>query len=313
MNLVLESAKFVVERAKYVKINEDAIKEFSKTFTHEHLQHWWDAFKFNLAGLSNVQKLHFLLVFNALSFCYWGSPKWAVEYQGEKFDGAIGMITALKRAVDEGKSVLSARYLANVSKEDLEHILRANVQIPLFEERWKILREIGSVLVQKFDGDFANVLNGAKEDALELLRLIIANFPSFNDISTYEGRQILFYKRAQLLTADIGRGLGHLKNVQELTACADYKLPQVLRKLGILTYVPELAAQIDAQKPIPKDSPQEIEIRASTIWAVELIKREVKKRIPDIDSMHIGDHIWLESQKKSPTDKPYHLTLTTYY
>ena len=36
--------------------------------------------------------------------------------------------------------------------------------------------------------------------------------------------------------------------MERLTAFADYKLPQVLRELGIISYHPELAARIDAME-----------------------------------------------------------------
>ena len=57
-----------------------------------------------------------------------------------------------------------------------------------------------------------------------------------------------------------------------------------------------------------KDSEEEVEIRANTIWANELIKKELKKKIPNINSIHVNDHLWLLGQCK-----PYHLTRTTAY
>ena len=168
--------------------------------------------------------------------------------------------------------------------------------------------------MQKCQGNFSSLVTEANNDAMELLRLIVATFPSFDDSTTFEGKKVFFYKRAQLLVSDIcqvfdGKGYGKLKNINELTVCADYKIPEMLRKLGILSYVPELAAKIANKVLIPKDSKEEIEIRANTIWAVEIIKQEIQKKISDIDSMHIGDHIWLAS---GPI-KIYHRTLTTCY
>ena len=58
---------------------------------------------------------------------------------------------------------------------------------------------------------------------------------------------------------------------------------------------------------------EEIEIRANTIWTVELIKQEVKKRIPAIESIHINDYLWLLGVSIPPSEKPYHRTLTTAY
>ncbi len=252
MNLVLETTKFVVENSKDVKINKDKISYFCSTFTHEHKKHWWKAAPRDLSDFSDKQKLHFLFLFNALSFCYWGEPKWTVEYNNQKFDGSWAMITALGRAVDEKKPIFDARYLAEIDKEEFKKILRGNTSIPLLEERWNIAKEVGRILLEKFDGQVQNVIKAAENDALKLLDIIITNFPSFNDSWTYKGKKVFFYKRAQLLVGDIynifnGNIFGKLKNTDQLTACADYKLPMALRKLGIISYSTELAKVIDTQ------------------------------------------------------------------
>ena len=111
------------------------------------------------------------------------------------------------------------------------------------------------------------------------------------------------------LAADLGQMFGILSGLENLTACADYKLPQVLRRYGILSYSPDLAYKIDAQIPLRKGSQEEVEIRANTIWAVELMKKALKKRLPGVDSIHVNDHLWLLSQQKGF----YHLTRTTAY
>jgi hypothetical protein len=90
-------------------------------------------------------------------------------------------------------------------------------------------------------------------------------------------------------------------------------LPFVLRRLGIFSYASSLATQIDSQQELKKHSEEEIEIRASTIWVVELMKQYIQKRIPKVQSFHINDYLRLLGQKKFPTDKPYHRVRTTAY
>ncbi len=315
---VLDGVKFVVDSSKQVRINEKKIEEFCAAFTPDNIKHWFSVAPFDFSGFSDGEKLHFLLVFGAMSFCYWGEPKWTVQYQNKKFDGSWGMVTALRRAIDSGTPVLDMQFLANITKGEFSDILQGNVEIPLFEERLKIIREIGRVLVEKYGGDFGNLVKSANNDALRVRDLIVEAFPNFNDFSIYKGRKIYFYKRAQLLTGDIyqvfdGKGYGNLKNTSELTACADYKLPQVLRKLGVFEYSPNLAAKIDGKIEILKDSKEELEIRANTIWAVELMKQKLRSRISHIDAVHVSDHLWLASQTKSPDEKPYHRTKTISY
>ena len=318
MNKIIESVKFVFENSLNVKINQKKIDEFVDYLNHKHIKHWIDESPFNLKNLNPKDRLHFLLVFNAISFSYWGDPKWKINYNSKEVDGAYGMIGAIARAIENKFPILEPKYLSDISAENLSKILEGNIQIPLIEERLNILREIGTILMSKFNGDFTEMIKEAKGDSQQLLSLLLENFPSFEDSSTYNGKRIYFEKRAQLLVADIyqafdGHEFGRLKRINELTACADYKLPFVLRRLGIFSYSDNLADKIDNQTPIDKDSEEEIEIRANTIWAVELIKQKVKKKMQNIDSIHVNDHIWMLGQKKIKNDKPYHLTRTTSY
>jgi len=318
MNRIIESAKFVVDNSQHVKINSKKVDEFCDYFNRSYIKHWIDESPFDFRQLNPKDRLHFLLVFNSISFSYWGDPKWKIIYHSKEVDGAYGMISAIARAIENKIPILDAKFLSEIKEKELSTILEGNVQIPLFEERLSILQETGTTLLKKFEGDFTNLLKKANGDSHKLLRLIVENFPSFEDSSTFKGKRVYFYKRAQLLIADIFQAFneyefGRLKNINQLTACADYKLPFVLRRLGIFSYSDYLSDKIDNQEPIEKDSEEEIELRANTIWVVELMKQKIKKKIAHADSIHVNDHLWLLGQKKLRDDKPYHLTRTTSY
>ncbi len=195
-------------------------------------------------------------------------------------------------------------------KQTLATILRPApdaAPIPLFAERLANTREVGRVLLERYDGQFANALEAAGRDAASLALLLARDFSSFADVALWNGQPVPFLKRAQICVADIhtafgGKGLGALTDLDQLTAFADYKLPQLLRYQGVMVYAPGLAAQVDAYQEIAAGSAPEIEIRAATIWAVELIRRALAKhgsersrqrdrlspveREPDADARH---------------------------
>ena len=318
MNNILESTRFVVDNSEYVKINPKKIDDFCKYFTQKHIKHWFIEAPFDIRKLNPKDRLHFLLVFDSMSFSYWSEPKWTITYKSKELNGAYGMIACIGRAIENKIPILDAKYMSTISESDFAKILEGNIQIPLFQERLKILRDVGSILIKKFDGDFTNVIKKTNGDSQKLLELIFENFPSFEDTAVYKRKKVYFYKRAQLLVSDIYQAFseqeyGRLKNIDQLTACADYKLPLVLRRLGIFEYSDYLANKIDNKILIEKNSLEEIEIRANTIWAVELLKQKIKAKIPNVDSIHINDHIRMLGQKKLKNDKPYHLTRTTAY
>jgi len=318
MNTVLSTTKEVVEKSTFVKINQGKLLEFANNFSHGQAKHWLMAAPIDFTKFSDEEKLHFIFLFNSLSFCYWGEPKWTIERDDKQFDGSWAMIKALADGIKDGQPLLDFTYCANINREDFAKILQGNVEIPLFEERWNILHELGQGMMEKFNGRAVNLVLAAQGDALKLLDLILENFSSFRDTSVYNNEEVYFYKRAQLLVADIfqlfdSKGFGALKNIDQFTACADYKLPQILRKSGILVYEKFLADKIDNKVELDHDSKEEVEIRANTIWAVELLRQEIFKFQPDIKAFEINDHLWLATQEKFPDDKPYHRARTMAY
>lgn len=317
MSKILDTIRFVVENSKHVKINKEKIHEFCKRFKLKKGNFWLENKIYDFKKLNDKDKLHFLLVYNSINFSFWGNPKWSTEYKNKVYSGSFGVLAALAKSIDKNIPILSSEFLEKLEKRNLENILFGNVEIPLFNKRLGILKEIGKKLNEKFKGDFRNLINKSGKDAVKLLELIIINFPSFNDVSVYENKEVLFHKRAQLLVYDINsmfEGTNHynLSNISKLTASADYKIPQVLRKLGILQYTPKLSKKIDNKIQLQKDSKEEVEIRANMVWAVELMKQILRKKIPDINSSEIDYVLWLKG-KETQDNKPHHLIRTIYY
>lgn len=74
MSEILDTTKFIVENSDLVKINHERVTEFSKSFDHGKTKHWLSAAPFNFSHFTEEEKPHFLFIFNALSFSYWGEP-----------------------------------------------------------------------------------------------------------------------------------------------------------------------------------------------------------------------------------------------
>jgi hypothetical protein len=104
-----------------------------------------------------------------------------------------------------------------------------------------------------------------------------------------------------------------IKNISNLIACVDYKLPLVLRGLGILEYSSELSNTVDNKIEIDKGSEQEMEIKANTMWSIHLIAKLLRENNSDIETISVSDYIWLLGKDKNKFNKPHHLTRTIYY
>lgn len=318
---VLNSTKTVVKKSKFVRINEQAILDFTKDVTGKELEDSEFGPETILPKTATEEEqIALAFVYNSINFCYWGEPKWTVKIKGNFYDGSSGMLRAVKNAIENSFNLLDAKYLESLSEKDLAKILEGNVEIPLFKERLNLLRELGKNLLEKYDGSFKNVVEKASGNAVKIVELLARDFPKvFNDVANYQGQEVKFYKRAQLVPAHLFDLLKFglisipLSGYDELTAFADYKVPQLLRKFGILEYTNELANKIDNKVEIPSGSNEEIEIRANTIWAIELATKILKERFPQANAAKVDGIFWFKGQIKSPDDKPYHRTKTIWY
>ncbi len=260
----------------------------------------------------------YIFLLDALNFSFWGEPKWTVKHVRSDLDGYWALAAALKHAAERDANFLDAEHLATISPQELARVLKGTVEIPLFLERWRNVQELGRVLSAHFGGSAARLVEHANGDAAKLSRLVAQNISSFNDTTVYNQRAVHFFKRAQILAGDLygsfgGERWGAFKNLEDLTAFADYKLPQLLRAWGILKYAPELAKAVDNKKPLLKDSPQEIEIRAGMVWAVELLRHALIEHGRTLNSVQMDWFLWDASQGNVKGMKPYHRVRTIYY
>jgi len=70
---------------------------------------------------------------------------------------------------------------------------------------------------------------------------------------------------------------------------------------------------VDKRIPLAKDSPAEIEIRASMIWAAELLREALAARGQTLNSVQVDWFLWESSQQELKGMKPYHRVRTIYY
>lgn len=180
------------------------------------------------------------------------------------------------------------------------------------------LHDLGHYVLERFDGRFMGLLEAAGGSAEALVQLLHA-MPFFDDVATYDSLEVPFFKRAQLTASDLwiafdGQGPGAFVDLDRLTIFADNLVPHVLRIDGILRYHPDLAARIDAEVLIPAGSPEEIELRACALHAVELIVAELRRAGHPVNAMGLDNLLWSRGQQPIYKQaKPRHRTRSHFY
>lgn len=311
---ILNSIQFVVNNSKYVKIKEENIENAINLVTNNEKKSWLNSDLLDLNKYSQNQIIMYLILCESLNFCYWDSDiKWKIEYKGEWYSGSLGLFYGISKAIQNGYDLLNIDYLEKMTIEQLDEIFKGTTSIPLLEERYEIIKQLVQEL--KNIDDLSKALDSNND--IELLNNIINNFSNFNDISIYKGKKVYFFKRAILLVGDLIENVKSIKekvkNDSNMLGCADYKIPQVLRHLGILEYNEELAHIVDSKQQLKHDSEMEIEVRANMLYALELIKNKLHQKGIEMNSTQIDNILWLLSKNKEFKAKPYHLTRTIYY
>jgi hypothetical protein len=320
---VLESVLPVVEASRDVTTDLDRLRDTASWLAYEELPFPRFLLPFALE-LDRDGIIDFVLVANLLNFAYTDFDT-GVRYDqvvdGVTYADSDALLYCLNRALDEGIDVLDGAYLADVTVDDLRHILRGGTsELQMLDERAAILRDAGATLVERYDGRFHNLVAAASprlfDDGKGMVDLLVRDFPRFDDVAEYDGHTVRFYKLAQLafwfLHVSLPGGLG-VSDVDRLSAFADYIVPVGMRVLGIFRYSDALEDAISAGRLIEAGSPWEVELRAHTIYATALLTDEVNAlRPPELQVIvpQVDARFWVPFHK---THAKHHLTKTIYY
>jgi hypothetical protein len=251
----------------------------------------------------------FWLTLDAINF---GSGWFPTLRKRAEPTGYRTIAAGVRHRFDE-KGAWSASELVRIGTDELAVVLDQDPDhelIGLFE---RSLRDLGSRLLDGYDGSFLAPIAEASGSAVALV-VRLAGWDCFADRSVYDGRDIPFLKRAQIAAADLRRaGVAQFSDMAELTLFADNLVPHVLRLDGVLEFEPELVWRIDHGEMIEHGSPEEIEIRACAVHAVELIVVAVRASGLRTTAAQIDELLWTRGQGTDYQSVPRHRSRTTAY
>lgn len=319
-NPVRAGSRWVMRQARWVRVDLAGISALAKKM-RDLPAVTWDG-RYHFRG-EEEPTLRYLLVLDALNFCFWpslpgslppegeGARKWSVPGpDGERLSGYFALACALRRAAEKDAPFFEPGALATADADKLRAVLG---EIPLLPWRIRAIREVGEALLRF--GSAREFFARAQGSCARLVELITAQLPLFRDAALYKGREVFFHKRAQILCADLagtfgGQGPGALHDLDWLTAFADYKLPQLLWAEGALALHPALAQRINRFEILAAGSPEEVELRAATVVAVEDLAAALHG-LGRVHPFEVDWMLWHLSQTKLPF--PHHRTRTAFY
>ena len=193
----------------------------------------------------------------------------------------------------------TAGRIAEATDQDPQH--------PLMVLFAQALRELGAHVLDHHDGAFLAVARGP--DAVAVAEEL-ATLPVWHDVSRYDGLEVPFFKRAQIAAADLAlQGLAPTAGYERFTLFADNLVPHVLRLDGVLRVDPDLVERIERGELLEHDSPEEVELRACAVEAVErLVAAHGATTAADVDNV-----LWHRGGGARYKAHPRHGARTTAY
>ena len=307
MRLVYEvrtACAWVAERAGSVRIEPDRIEEYARSLSVAAADLAPDPRLAMDAGPREARAA-FALTLDAINF---GSGWWPEIRKRRGASGFTTMALGLRERFD-AHGPWSASELAAMSSAEVAATLGQDPEHQLMSLYASSLRDLGAHVCADHGGSFGAVADAAGGSVLGLVDEL-ASWLCFADVSTYRERRVPFLKRAQLACADLHHaGVACLDGLDRLTLFADNLVPHVLRIDGILAYDADLLARIDDGELLEHGSPEEVEIRACAVEAVELMTRAR----PELSAQELDHLLWNRGRGERYKSHPRHRARCTAY
>jgi len=300
---VRAACAWVAQRARSVEIVASAIEAYAADLPAAEPRA--DA-EVPLPGADREGRAAFVVCLDAINF---GSGWWPTIRRRPGLSGystiEAGLVERFRNA-----GAWSAEELTRMTAADVAGVSGQDPGHPLMEHYADSLRDVGERVLAEHGGSFEALVDAAGGSAPALAGLL-AGWESFADVSTYEGEQVPFFKRAQIAAADIDRmGVAELRDEARLTAFADNLVPHVLRVDGVLVLDPDLERQIDGEELLAHGSTEEVELRACAVHAVELLSTATVGRL---SPARIDSVLWNRGRASRYKSRPRPRSRNTAY
>jgi hypothetical protein len=257
----------------------------------------------HLATGAPEQRAAFWLTLDAINF---GSGWFPTLRKRDGRSGYFTVATGIRERF-ETRGEWRAKELCAIEPAEIAAAVGQDPQHELMALFCDSLRDLGRHVADA--GGFHEIVSGAGGSAV-VLATRLAGWDCFADVSAYGGARVPFWKRAQITASDLARaGVLEAPDLSRLTIFADNLVPHVLRLDGVLSFDPELVARIDREELIEHGSPEEVEIRACALHAVELI---VAAR-PGACAAVVDEQLWNRGQGARYKASPRHRSRCTAY
>jgi Potential Queuosine, Q, salvage protein family len=299
----------VAARARSVRIDDAAIAPYARSLAAPLCAATTQSADQPPAGLDDAAIGSFWLTLDAINF---GSGWFPTLRKHGRLSG-YGTIALAWREHHEAHGAFTPSALNEIDAATVARILGQDPSHELIALYARSLNDLGAHLEDA--GSVVAVIEAANGSATALARRL-GTWACFADLCHYDDLDVPFLKRAQIAAADLDRaGVTRFADLHRLTMFADNLVPHVLRLDGVLTFDAELVTRIESERLIEHGSPEEIEIRACALHAVELIVAALRDSDAQdrVTAAAIDQLLWNRGQQPRYKAVPRHRSRCTAY
>jgi len=312
---IRSAAAEVARDAKFVRLREERIGPFAASLSFQGLPEPVYDTEHHFRG-GDVETAAFVLTLDSVNFGSGYFPHL------RKRAGMSGYFTVASSLTDHWQQhgPLTPAQLRGISAESCATIFGQTLDDPVVAELMgllaRALRDL-SAWLQTYDDEPLAPFAASAGSAERLIEQL-ATMPLYRDVALYHSQPVPLYKRAQLLTADMAlafdhQGPGAFHDLDDLTIFADNLVPHVLRVDGLLRYEPDLLTRINDGQLIPVGSPEETEIRAVGLHAVERVADALRTQGTDVTARELDYLLWHRGQAPHYKAQPRHRARSVFY
>ncbi|XP_018350439.1 PREDICTED: UPF0553 protein C9orf64-like [Trachymyrmex septentrionalis] len=298
----IDTLQYVASLSKAVSINTKKIKELATEIvayaSRNHLNENFNEVARSYVRLStefhpdkdDKRAADWLFVLNTLNFALW-TRKNMKEWKVDGFTGYMALCVAIKKAIDDGKPMWDPKFYTKLKVGEMVQIFKGddNIIMPHILRRLTILQEVGKVLLDRYDGSFANCIKLCKGNSIELMINIHHVFPSYHDVIKYCEREVCLYTKARTLISDIWAYFDkehelwiEMKGTKHSTIFADYRIFQVFHHFNVLVYNKEFFDLLEKEEFITHGCREEVEIRCCSLLIIRYLRKTVMEMLPNL-------------------------------
>ncbi len=200
--------------------NSDNIKKVNYLYLNE-----WSNNELNYSYDSNSKNddehneflVNWIFLIDLLNFSFWSDydladdgignlkfERFTIKLNEKLYTGYWSLIAIIKRAIEIDKIDITNPYFwieKNKNNDDrldfelFKYIFRSETKenIPMLKERFDILKEVGYIMKNKLKTNkFSDLIKLSNYSAVNLIKILIENFPNFRDEGVYNGIKGMF-------------------------------------------------------------------------------------------------------------------------